>query len=88
MTVFIRNKSTGNVSRYPLTGNVSIEDGNITIAKDPRIGSTIWSFPLEDYEIVRVTERELETPEAVTAWTDRKYIADRYIKEVFGRETR
>ena len=88
MTVFIRNKDTGKVVRYPLIGNVGFDDTYIVIAKDPRISATVYKIPLYEYELIRVTEEDLETPELVQDNEHLYTTADRYIETVFGRETR
>lgn len=90
MTVFIRDKNSGKITRYALIGNVSIGDGAIVLVKDPRISATIYSLPAAFYEIARVTATELETPEAVESWTDgapREWV-NNYKETVFGRGTR
>ena len=87
MTVFIRDTGTGKVRRYPLIGNVGYKNGYIVIAKDPRISAAVYMLPAEYYEIVRVTETQFETPEAVKAWTDGDLCASgnvhNYIETVF-----
>lgn len=84
MTVFIRNKNTGNVGRYPLIGNVGFENGRIVLTKDPGVSATVYKIPAEDNEIIRVTEGELETPESVKAWRDEDIYIASYIETVFG----
>lgn len=82
MTVFIRNKNTGKVSRYALIGNVGYADGRIVLAKDPRISATVYRLSAEAYEIIRVTETQLETPESVREWVP-EVRTDHYIETVF-----
>ena len=83
MTVFIRNKRTGDIGRYPLIGNVGYENGRIVLAKDPGISATVYRIPAEENEIIRVTECELETLESVKAWRGSDIYTSSYIETVF-----
>lgn len=85
MTVFIRNKRNGKVTRYPLIGNVSVANGRISITKDPRCTHIVtYDMTTENYEVIRVTAGEMETPEAVRTWAKDMPHVDHYIETVFG----
>jgi hypothetical protein len=84
MTVFLRYKPNGHIIRRALVGNVSIDGDRIVLVDDPRgLGTTVTSMPVSHYEIIRMTEDKLETPEAVKVWAKREGAADVYIRNVF-----